>query len=249
MSVTDVIIVGAGPTGLMLAAELGLAGVRPLVLEREPQSRDTLRAGGIAGQIVQLMHYRDLLERFSAVGTEPAPRFPFGGLHVDFTHLADPPMRAVQIPQPRLERLLGERAGELGADVRRRHDVVGLCQDDTTVTAEVRGPDGPYRVTARYLVGCDGANSRVRDMAGIPFPGTTYPEVNRMGQVALPDSVTRLDNGDLDVPGVGRIPRDSHGRTAASSRWGRCAPTSLASSPPKTKTGAIPTGIPTPTGR
>jgi 2-polyprenyl-6-methoxyphenol hydroxylase-like FAD-dependent oxidoreductase len=206
MSVTDVIVVGAGPTGLMLAAELGLAGVRPLVLEREPQSRDSLRAGGIAGQIVQLMHYRGLLERFSAVGTEPAPRFPFGGLHLDFTHLADPPMRALQLPQPRLERLLDERAGELGADIRRGHDVVGLSRDDTLVTAEVHGPDGPYRVTARYLVGCDGARSRVRDIAGIPFPGTTYPEVNRIGQVTLPDSVTRLDSGDLDVPGLGRIP-------------------------------------------
>ena len=83
--------------------------------------------------------------------------------------------------------------------------MVGVSQDDATVTADVRGPDGPYRVTARYLVGCDGAHSRVRDMAGIAFPGTTYPEVNRLAQVTVPDSVTRLDNGDLDVPGLGRI--------------------------------------------
>jgi len=55
-------------------------------------------------------------------------------------------------------------------------------------------------------VGCDGARSRVRDLAGIPFPGTTYPEVHRLGQVSMPDSVTRLGNGDLDVPGLGRIP-------------------------------------------
>ena len=73
------------------------------------------------------------------------------------------------------------------------------------VAADVRGPDGPYRVTARYLAGCDGAHSKVRDTAGIGFPGTTYPEVNRLAQVTLPDSVTRLDNGDLDVPGLGRI--------------------------------------------
>ena len=77
-----------------------------------------------------------------------------------------------------------------------------VSQDEDTVTADVRGPDGRYQVTARYLVGCDGAHSRVRDSAGIPFPGTTYPEVNRLGQVTVPDSVTRLDNGDLGVPGL-----------------------------------------------
>jgi flavin-dependent dehydrogenase len=60
-------------------------------------------------------------------------------------------------------------------------------------------------VTARYLVGCDGARSRVRDLAGIPFPGTVYPEVNRLAQITVPDSVTRLDNGDLKVPGFGTI--------------------------------------------
>ena len=72
------------------------------------------------------------------------------------------------------------------------------------MTADVRGPDGRYQVTARYLVGCDGARGRYRDTAGIPFPGTTYPEVNRL-QVTVPDSVTRLDSGDLYVPGLGRI--------------------------------------------
>lgn len=124
------------------------------------------------------MHYRGPLERFKPASTDPspAPRFPFGGVHLDFTHLADPPLQALQLPQPRLERLLDERARELGADIRRGHKVVGVNQDDATVTADVRGPDGPYRVTARYLVGCDGAHSRVRDMAGIPFPGNGYSE-------------------------------------------------------------------------
>ena len=83
--------------------------------------------------------------------------------------------------------------------------MVGLSQDDDTVTADVRGPDGQHRVTARYLVGCDGASSRVRDLAGIPFPGTTYPEVQRLAEVTVPESVTVLENGDIDVAGVGRI--------------------------------------------
>jgi 2-polyprenyl-6-methoxyphenol hydroxylase-like FAD-dependent oxidoreductase len=205
----DVIVVGAGPTGLMLAAELGLAGVRPLVLERQPQPRDTPKAGGLSGQILELLRYRGLLERFEAASTgpRPAPRFPWGGMHVDFTQLADPPMEAMPLPQPLLERLLAELASELGAEIRRGQEVVGLSQDEAkaAVNADVRGSDGQHRVTARYLVGCDGAGSRVREMAGIPFPGTTYPEVQRLAQVTVPKSVTVLDNGDIDVAGVGRI--------------------------------------------
>jgi 2-polyprenyl-6-methoxyphenol hydroxylase-like FAD-dependent oxidoreductase len=203
----DVIIVGAGPTGLMLAGELRLAGVRPLVLERQPQLRDTPKAGGLSGQILELLHYRGLLEWLEAAGgrPRPAPRFPFGGMHVDLTLLADSPMQAVPLPQPQLERLLADRAVELGAELRRGHEVIGVGQDDATVTVDVRGPDGPYQVTARYLVGCDGVHSRVRDLAGIPFPGITYPEVQRLGTVTVPESVTVLENGDIEVAGMGRI--------------------------------------------
>ena len=192
----------------MLAGELCLAGVRPLVLERQPRLRETPKANGFNGQIVELLRYRGLLDRVEAASgrrVRPAPAAPFGGVQLDFAQLGDPPMWAVPLPQPRLERLLDEHARELGAGLRRGHEVAGVSQDDATVAADVRGPDGCYQVTARYLVGCDGAHSRVRGTAGIPFPGTTYPEVNRLGQVSLPDSVTRLDNGDLDVPGLGRI--------------------------------------------
>jgi 2-polyprenyl-6-methoxyphenol hydroxylase-like FAD-dependent oxidoreductase len=203
----DVIIVGAGPTGLMLACELRLAGMRPLVLERLPQIRDIPKAGGLSGQILELLRYRGELERFEAAGTaaRPAPRLPWGGMHVDFTQLADPPMEVLPLPQPILERVLDEFARELGAEIRRGREVVGLSHDDATVTADVRGPDGQDRVSARYLVGCDGASSWVRDFAGIPFPGITYPEVQRLALVTVPESVTLFEGGDIDVAGVGRI--------------------------------------------
>ena len=208
MTDAEAIIVGAGPTGLMLAGELCLAGVRPLVLEREPGLRKTPRANGFSGQILQLLRYRGLMQRFETIcaGPVPAVGFPFGGVDVDLTHLAeDPPLQVMPLPQPQLERLLDERARELGADVRRGHEVIGASQNGVAVSVEVRGPDGTRQLACRYLVGCDGAHSRVRDIAGIAFPGTTYPEVNRLAHATVPDSVTRLDNGDLDVPGLGRV--------------------------------------------
>src|SRR5580704_7228703 len=139
----DVIIVGAGAAGLMLAGELRLAGVRPLVLERQPRLRETPKANGFNGQIVELLRYRGLLDRIETASGRPigpAPAAPFGGVELDFSHLADPAMWAVHLPQPRLERLLDEHARELGADLRRGHEVTGVSQDDVAAAADVRGP-------------------------------------------------------------------------------------------------------------
>ncbi|MGV9839415.1 FAD-dependent monooxygenase [Nocardia niigatensis] len=204
----DVIIAGAGPTGLMLAAELLAAGVRPVVLERSPQLRTVPKANGFSGQILQLLGYRGLLDRFEAVGAAvaPAAAFPFGGLHVDLSPLPDPPLRALHLPQPRLEQLLDDLVREREGEIRRGHTVTGIDQDDAGVTVTVSGPEGEYQLTAHYVVGCDGARSKVRELAGIPYPGITYPEVNRLGQVAVAAGVTVRDTGDLDIEGHGVVP-------------------------------------------
>jgi 2-polyprenyl-6-methoxyphenol hydroxylase-like FAD-dependent oxidoreductase len=136
---TDVVVVGAGPTGLMLVTELRLAGVETLVLERQPNPRDTPKAGGLSGQIVELLHFRGLLKRFEAAGNDsiPASRLPFGGLHVDFTQLAVSRMRLLPLPKSEIERLLADRVEELGGEVRRGHEVVAVNQNDASVRVHI----------------------------------------------------------------------------------------------------------------
>jgi 2-polyprenyl-6-methoxyphenol hydroxylase-like FAD-dependent oxidoreductase len=203
----DVLIVGGGPVGLTLAAELRLGGVRPLVIERDAELGSTHNANGLGGQIIELLRVRGLLERFAAAATDPSPRavYPFGGVHVDLTRLDDPPLKGMQLQHPSVDRLLDERAAELGAEVRRGHRVVAVRQDEHAVSAEVEGPDGHTTLTGRYLVACDGAHSRIRGMVGIAFPGTTYPEVNRLAEVAVHPSVVVGDDGVVAVPGGARI--------------------------------------------
>lgn len=207
MTNIDVIIVGAGPTGLTLATELCLTGVKPLVLERLTDIREVAKAGGIGGQILNLLRYRKLGDLLNDAAGEPVTaKLPFGGIHVDLTQLDESPMQVQRLPQPRLEALLQNYAQDLGVEVRRGHEVVGLQQDDDAAHLDVQGPEGPYRITARYVVGCDGVRSRVRDLAGIGFPGIVYPEIHRMATVTWPPEITLREDGDYDVPGYGRLP-------------------------------------------
>ncbi len=189
----DVVIAGGGPAGLMLASELRLGGAGTVVLERLPAPTGLSKALGLLGRAVQTLDYRGLLERFGAgfVPVAAYSRFAhLGGIPLDVSGLIDaappghfpPPLPA---QQAQVEQVLEERARELGADVRRGHDLVGLSQDQETVTIEVRGPEGTYRLGARYLVGCDGAHSLVRKQAGIGFPGTAPTQVLWLGDVTI----------------------------------------------------------------
>ncbi|HEY4022272.1 MAG TPA: FAD-dependent monooxygenase [Pseudonocardiaceae bacterium] len=207
---TDVVIAGGGPNGLMLACELSLAGVRPLILEARPERGIVQRANGLVGRVVQVMDYRGLYQRFtgSDAAPRPTPAFMFGSLQLDLYRLPANPMYTVALPQQRLEEHLAERAAELGADIAYGHRVTEFSQDADGVSVQVDGPDGPYEVRTRYLVGCDGGKSTVRKLAGIDFPGYTNDRYcSRAGWVALPDTDA------IDVPGYGRIKPTTFTRT------------------------------------
>lgn len=204
----DVVVVGAGPIGAMLGCELRLAGVEVIVLERRPGADETPRGGGLAGHILEVLRYRGLLERFEQASPlpYPAPNFPWAEMHVDFTGLPDSPLKGIVMPQTGTEELLAGRFEELGGELRRGHTVGGFAQDDEGVTIEVHGPQGSYPLRAGYLVGCDGARSTVRKLAGFGFPGETCPDVNRLAEFTIPDELVMTDDGALDVPGYGPIP-------------------------------------------
>ncbi|KAF0963564.1 rifampin monooxygenase [Rhodococcus sp. T7] len=170
---TDVIIAGGGPTGMMLAAELRLHGVDVLVLEKEVEPTEQVRSLGLHVRSIEILDQRGLLERFLEQGKQYPGGGRFAGIdkpwpeHPDTAHAY-----ILGIPQPVTDRLLAEHAAELGADIRRGSELVGLSQDSDGVTVELAesGSLGT-QVHARFLVGCDGGRSTVRKLLGVGFPG------------------------------------------------------------------------------
>jgi len=169
-STTEVVIAGAGPTGLTLAYELALAGVETLVLEKLPQRIEQVKGGGIQPRTAELLESRGLLEPLLHRAT---PRDPVGGhfaalpVPLDCTPWQTRHPFPIAIPQWEIEEVLEERAIAAGARVLRGTAVSGVESDNDGVVVTADG----LQARARYLAACDGGHSTVRKLLGLPFPG------------------------------------------------------------------------------
>lgn len=182
---TDVVVVGAGPAGLMLAAELRLGGARVIVTERLARPTGQSRGLGFTARAMEVFDQRGLLPRFGAL--ETSPRGHFGGVQFDYTVLEGAHFGARGIPQSQTEAVLEDWARDLGADIRRGWEFVGAGGDfphGDHLEITVHTPEGVRQLRCAYLVGCDGGHSAVRRAAGFDFPGTDATRLMYLADVA-----------------------------------------------------------------
>jgi 2-polyprenyl-6-methoxyphenol hydroxylase-like FAD-dependent oxidoreductase len=201
-----VVIVGAGPTGLMLAAELALAGVPCAVLEKRAEESNLTRAFGVASRTLELLDARGLADALVAEGNVVPAAALNAGVGIDLTRIPSRFAFMLITPQSLTERALEERCRELGVRIHRGVGVVGLTQDADGVTLSVVDADGPRTERAAYVVGCDGAHSAVRSAIGVGFVGRenktpiTLADVQLSGPVDTVTAAVGPDGVALLVP-------------------------------------------------
>jgi 3-(3-hydroxy-phenyl)propionate hydroxylase len=168
--VTDhaVAIAGGGPTGLMLAGELALAGIDAVIVERRAsQDLEGRRAGGLHSRTIEVLDQRGIADRFLAAG-QVGPRLMFANVPLDISDFPTRHNYLLALWQNEFERILAGWVAELGVPILRETEVVGCAQADAGVDVELAGD---VSLRAEYLVGCDGGRSVIRKAAGIDFPG------------------------------------------------------------------------------
>jgi 2-polyprenyl-6-methoxyphenol hydroxylase-like FAD-dependent oxidoreductase len=177
-----VLIAGGGPTGLMLAGELALAGVDVAIVERRA-SQDLVgsRAGGRHSRTIEVLDQRGVADRFLSQG-QVAQVAHFAWIPLDISDFPTRHNHGLALWQNHIERILAEWVGELAVPIYRGRAVTGFAQDGTGVDVELS--DGPSR-RAEYLVGCDGGHSLIRKAAGIEFPGWDPTTSHLIAEVEL----------------------------------------------------------------
>jgi 2-polyprenyl-6-methoxyphenol hydroxylase-like FAD-dependent oxidoreductase len=204
MASADVLIVGAGPTGLVLALWLTKLGARVRLIDKGSEASTTSRAVAIQARTLELYRQLDLTDAVIDKGHKvPAVNLWAEGepkAHVDFAHVgADlTPYSFLHIfPQDEHERLLIERLTKAGVSVERQTELTDFRETGDHVTARLRGPDGrEENCEAEFIAGCDGAHSRVRETIGMEFPGGTYQQIFYVADV---DASGPAINGELHV--------------------------------------------------
>ncbi len=188
MKSNDVIVVGAGPTGLMLACELALAGVQCRVLERRNGQNNMTRAFAVHARTLELLNARGLADDLVPRGVAVPQVAPAPGAVLDLNEFDTPYPMILIAPQSATEYLLEERALRLGVHIEYGATVAGLRQDADGVTVDVAKDGVITTERAGYVVGCDGSHSAVRELAGIDFVGEHYPTHILLADVQLAEN-------------------------------------------------------------
>ena len=193
-----VVIAGGGPTGLALAAELTLAGIDVVVVERRTsRDLDGSRAGGLHARTIEVLDQRGIVDRFLAEGQAMQVQG-FAGIPLDISDFPTRHNYGLALWQSHFERILADWVDELGVTILRGREVVGFAQEESGVAVEV-SDEMPLR--AEYLVGCDGGRSLIRKEAGIDFAGL---DPSRSWIIAEVEMAEEPEFGLREGGGIGR---------------------------------------------